>query len=125
MNAEHEAHLVESYPILYSNYAGISTGDGWFVIVDTLSAELEWLNRSGAVRITYAGSKEKFGTLRYIVVADVLADDFPISMVWALTDSAETLSASTCEECGEYGSARPGGWVRTLCRRCHEELLSE
>lgn len=52
--------------------------------------------------------KEKFGVLRvYLDHAD--------ERIVALTDTAETLSKTTCEECGAPGQLRSGGWLKTLC----------
>ena len=38
-----------------------------------------------------------------------------------LIEEAETKSSTICEECGQPGEYRPGGWVRTLCDTCHSE----
>lgn len=52
--------------------------------------------------------KEKFGTLRvYLDHAD--------DRIMALMDMAERLSEVTCEQCGEPGELRTGGWLKTLC----------
>ena len=51
--------------------------------------------------------KEKFGTLRFYFTGSREFD--------ALVEMAEELSATTCEECGAFGSLREGGWIRTLC----------
>ena len=37
---------------------------------------------------------------------------------------AESMSAVTCETCGNLGQQRGGGWIRTLCDH-HEELYQE
>ncbi len=121
MKEELEAELAKNYPNLYRRHAYIGTGDGWYSIVDDLSAQLEWLTLSGSVSITYTGSKEKFGTLRYDATANVLDEDFPSSIVWALIENAESRSACICEGCGKYGELRLGGWVKTLCERCYEK----
>jgi uncharacterized Zn finger protein (UPF0148 family) len=33
---------------------------------------------------------------------------------------AVSMSAITCEECGNPGRSRDGGWIRTLCDNCQE-----
>jgi hypothetical protein len=52
--------------------------------------------------------KEKFGGLRFYYNG---GDDY----IRGLASMAESMSTSTCEECGAPGSTRSGGWVRTLC----------
>lgn len=52
--------------------------------------------------------KEKFGTLRvYLDITDSNIDE----IVWF----AETMSETTCEECGNIGELRRGSWLKTLC----------
>lgn len=52
--------------------------------------------------------KEKFGTLRFYMSS---SND----KIEKLIDEAERKSAITCEECGEPGVLRGGGWLKTLC----------
>ena len=52
--------------------------------------------------------KEKFGTLRFYYHG---GDDVIDGMV----GMAESMSAVTCEECGNPGTVTKGGWIRTLC----------
>ena len=54
--------------------------------------------------------KEKFGGLRFY---QICGDEFVMGAV-AL---AERMSYTICEECGEPGKLRSGGWMRTLCDR--------
>lgn len=58
--------------------------------------------------------KEKFGTLRFYYTG---GDDEISGMV----RMAESMSAVTCEECGNPGRQRGGGWVTTLCDKHAEE----
>ena len=43
-----------------------------------------------------------------------------------LNDFIEEFSFSVCERCGESTTAKPreGGWIKTLCNKCHEERES-
>ena len=52
--------------------------------------------------------KEKFGGLRFYYNG---GDDVVDGMV----RMAESWAAHTCEVCGNIGSARGEGWIRTLC----------
>ena len=63
--------------------------------------------------------KEKFGTLRFYYTG---GDDY----VWGLEAMAESMSARTCEDCGNSGKLRSGGWVRTLCdTHAHEKEMRD
>ena len=58
--------------------------------------------------------KEKFATLNvYLKGWDERTQD--------LVNFAESMSATTCEECGNVGSLRKGGWIKTLCDEHHEQ----
>lgn len=52
--------------------------------------------------------KEKFGTLRFYYNG---GDEY----IRGLESMAEAMSAVMCEECGNPGKLRRGGWIRTLC----------
>jgi hypothetical protein len=58
--------------------------------------------------VTAVQVKEKFGTLRFYYDG---GDDY----IRGLVSMAESMSAVTCEECGNLGKSRRGGWIRTLC----------
>lgn len=56
--------------------------------------------------------KEKFGGLRnYDGVGEAGFDP----RIDALVAAAEQVAARTCEYCGAPGTARGGGWIKTLC----------
>lgn len=65
-----------------------------------VTAKLDW--------IRVAQIKEKFGGLRFYYDG---GDDEISGMV----RMAESWASHTCEECGNKGVTRGGGWVRTLC----------
>lgn len=129
MNPELDKKLVETYPKLYRQRNlpmnqtcmnwGFECGDGWFDIINRLSAELEWLNNIGVVTVEAVQVKEKFGTLRFyesIREGKNWTDDFPIEIIEDLIDEACAKSAYTCEVCGsKHAHLRSGGWLRTLC----------
>ena len=88
--------------------------------VDPFSKEEPPKNYRACFCDTYIGSypraaqvKEKFGGLRFYMTMGT-------DEVYGLIDKAEALSRKTCEECGEPGEERSGGWIHTLCNNCHE-----
>lgn len=104
--------LYAAYPILYQNKRGFDCGDGWFALLNELSAKLEAINNSSdnpnAIAIQV---KEKFGGLRFYVESGT--DD-----VYALIDKAESASRRTCDTCGNEGILRQRSWWRVLCDIC-------
>jgi hypothetical protein len=64
-------------------------------------------------QVTLDQVKEKFGTLRFYYTG---GDDIIDGMV----RMAESMTGVTCEECGNVGERRGGGWVHTYCTPCEE-----
>jgi hypothetical protein len=128
---------------------GFDCGDGWFNIIDMLCANIqnridnavdlrtwaikwnenvndpnfEWVafvkreERSVPElvdQVVAVQIKEKFGTLRFYYNG---GDDVIDGMV----RMAESMSAVTCEECGNPGTRTAGGWIRTLCETHKKE----
>ena len=58
--------------------------------------------------------KEKFGTLRFYYNG---GDDY----IDGLVSMAESMSAVTCEVCGNPGTSTTDGWIRTLCEEHKKE----
>lgn len=111
MNEINTEYLVEKYPKLYAMRHYFECGDGWFELIDRLSAKLEKLIEKMPVeeRTCYATQvKEKYGTLRFYMSCetDEMSDAIEV---------AERESAVTCELCGCEGMLQPGAWIRTLC----------
>ena len=121
MNAKNTAYLFGRYPVLYQGRKfpitqslipfGIETGDGWFKLVDQLSADITALDKKNGSETIAVQVKEKFGGLRYYVESGSDA-------VYDLIDAAEEESLKTCEMCGEPGELRGVGWVSTMCDKC-------
>lgn len=135
MSPELEKKLLEKYPELYDyksedgkssdiSVYGFSHGDGWFNIIDCLSATIADIMKSHrsrnhltqqefeeTVQVRVAQVKEKFGTLRFYV------DNSNREVSGAIV-LAELMSGRTCEYCGSPGTPRRGGWVKTLCDAC-------
>ena len=59
--------------------------------------------------------KEKYGTLRFYY-------DGGDRYIDGLVAMAESMSAITCEVCGNFGKTLGGGWIKTLCEIHAKEL---
>ena len=127
MRAKLDKKLCEKYPKLYAQ-RGLSMqetcmcwgfpGDGWYDIIDRLSAKIEPL---GAVAVQV---KEKFGTLRFYIQG---VDPNKYDEVHKYIEEAEKESAKTCEWCGDTKSASMCGgfWLKTLCNSCEDKRKRE
>lgn len=131
MNPQFESVLFQEYPQVYE-YAdgdymghgdggpapiavdGIACEDGWFRLVNELSASIERYNERVKETAHIVAVKEKFGGLR--VNTDILPD-----RIEATVKFAEKVSQRVCERCGEMESAQPHtkqGCRKTLCEPC-------
>jgi hypothetical protein len=91
---------------------GFLHADGWFAILWRLCEDLEplvaELEQASGSPFEVLQVKEKFGGMR-VYVND--AND-------AIRQRIETAiqeSFHTCEVCGQPGTLREGGWIKTLC----------
>ena len=64
-------------------------------------------------QVTLDQVKEKFGTLRFYYTG---GDEY----IAGLVSMAESMTALTCESCGNPGKQGGKGWVRTECQSCAE-----
>ena len=129
MKPVYEEFLIKSYPSIYQSLQRrlpggerFECGDGWYGIVEELSAELEAIaTAGGANRLNVVQVKEKLAALR--VYFDRPASEAAI----ALVDAAVERSRFTCELCGAPGELRQyrEGWLRTLCERCVSQARIE
>jgi hypothetical protein len=85
-------------------YFGV--GKGWFQLLMDLSIKLEAMEGIADIRVVQV--KEKYGGLRFYLSSGT-------DEMFAAINKAEDLSYETCEECGEPGKIREGGWVSVLC----------
>lgn len=93
---------------------GFECEDGWFDLIWRLCEDLTKMELPEGFEVTQV--KEKFGTLRFYINSGT--DDIDNRI-----DEAEDESGRTCEWCGEPGERRGGGWIRTLCDKCHAKDL--
>ena len=121
MITEKQKALIDKYPKLFRQVGlpptvscmawGIECGEGWYPIIDKLSAKLIEVYGD---KIEYAQIKEKFGTMR--VYIDFLAEDINRMEVFDLISEYEAMSGIICERCGNPASIRNiRGWLSTLC----------
>ncbi|HDY90029.1 MAG TPA: hypothetical protein ENH82_18150 [bacterium] len=92
---------------------GITTGDGWFYLIDNLCACITNYCKNNNKEIPQAAQvKEKYGTLRfYLDNEDTLID----GMIWL----ADYLSGTICEVCGSTENVtQTKGWIQTICKPC-------
>ena len=128
MSAAHVLALLERYPVLYreawvkptnrtSRFAqdGFDIGDGWFSIVDRLSAKL-----SADPNLHVWQFKEKMGRLTvYFCDSDVPSDPRLDEATDAALDEAADESMRTCEVCGQPGIRdKRRHWVSVRCKPC-------
>lgn len=116
-----EKRMHESFPKMFSNpYGGFAIGSGWWPIIESLCRQIqshidfkneqkEKYNRGkGCEQVVVAQIKEKFGGLRFYY-------DGGNDTIDGMVRMAESWAAHSCEECGNPGTSRNGGWIRTLC----------
>lgn len=85
----------------------IEVSEGWHPIIIELDKQIAAIHPDYKIHQV----KEKFGGLRYYTnVVD--------AEVGKLIAEAEKKSFKTCEQCGEPGELRKGGWLITLCDEC-------
>ena len=123
MKVELEIALFEKYPEIFKQYDysimescmpwGISCGDGWYGIIDTLCKLIqEYVGDHKGYHTEAVQVKEKYGGLRFYING---VDEY----IDGLITFAERLSYMTCEQCGSTdGVTQTKGWVYTLCRQC-------
>ncbi len=116
--APEAAELVSNFgPI---DERGIDCGDGWFELVNRLSAacekEIDAMAAAGVAMEYWPRAvqiKEKFGTLRFRVhgkLSEALRAE--------ILKAEEVDSAHICEQCGAPGHLRSDPWQRTWCDAC-------
>lgn len=120
-HGEFAKRMEEKYPRMFTRpYGGMSIGPGWFKIIESLLSNIrrhtDW--KKDCIPVTIIQIKEKFGGLRFYYSG---GDD----TVRGLVKMAESWASTACEECGEPGTLRSGGWVRTLCDKHEAEYQAK
>ncbi|TFB11469.1 hypothetical protein E3V55_03635 [Candidatus Marinimicrobia bacterium MT.SAG.3] len=113
MKQEMEDALKKKYPKLLPEEILITTGDGWYWLIDKLCFLLQFNtdhNDRSQLQVTYI--KQKIGGLRFFATK-------PNHSQRAQIDFAEFLSFSICEDCGTTQDINfNNDLVRTLCGKC-------
>lgn len=131
MKDELDKLLCEKYPKIFKDRHGnmketlmcwgFECGDGWYQILNSLCGNIQsyidWNNKSAVAgykdfqpveQVVAVQVKEKFGGLRFYYDGGDRHIDGMVRM-------AESWADNTCEVCGNPGTSRGGGWIKTLC----------
>ena len=113
--------MEEKFPKMFSGpYGGFAIGAGWWDIIESLcnciQGHIDWKNEQkekynrgeGCEQVVVLQIKEKFGGLRFYYQG---GND----TIHGMVRMAEEWADQSCEVCGNKGTRRPGGWIRTLC----------
>lgn len=97
-------------------FRGIECGDGWFALIDTLCAEIQFYSDHNPIpQVVATQVKEKFGTLRFYTLGS--GDERTRGMV----SMAVAMSAHICEVCGLPGGRRGENGSQIRCDVHHVE----
>lgn len=141
MRQELDKLLCEKYPAMMVNRNGAVTetcmcwgfecGDGWYNILNLLMSNIQnhidhnnknfekgYKQYKQVPQVTLDQVKEKFGTLRFYYTG---GDEY----IRGLVSMAESMSAVTCETCGNPGEQTRGGWIKTTCKPCEAKRETE
>ena len=111
---------------------GISTGDGWFKLLDNLCSRLQFdTDKNNYPQVEAIQVKEKYGTLRFYYTSIPSKESLEknkkrpgsLECMFGVQEGVisvfEQLSAQTCEKCGKMdGVTQTDGWIVTLCPEC-------
>lgn len=126
MDAQLENELYDKYPKIFRQKDlscqetcmcwGISTGDGWYDIIDRLCRDIQqYIDEEELRQVEAVQVKEKFGGLRFYT-------NYEDDHISELIEKAENESYRTCEWCGATENVgRTSGYILTLCKNCAEQ----
>lgn len=128
---EFSKQMETTFPKMFSQpYGGFCVGEGWWQIIESLCSSIQghidWNNdtrnrllESNPYKHTIPEEipqvvvhqiKEKFGGLRFYYEGGDNA-------IHGMVRMAESWASNTCEVCGDKGTSRSGGWIKTLCEK--------
>jgi len=127
MKPELEEKMMRKYPKIFRQKDlspqetcmcwGISTGDGWYNLIDNLCGKIQrHVDGNNIDQVEAMQVKEKFGGLRFYI-------DHGTEEIYNMIYEAENESYETCEYCGSQDNVHQtkGGWIVTLCDECEEK----
>lgn len=132
MNLDLQKQLFDKHPLFFRkpadesdagplDYWGIETGNGWFGLIDKVSASFEKVIADLVLKgvpiqdCPRAGQiKQKLGAIR---IYTGTAEDITPSIQEAMIEARRSAS-QTCETCGKPGSKRDGAWIHVACDQC-------
>jgi hypothetical protein len=112
--------FLDDYPNLFREFprSGFDVGEGWYPLLHelchTLEPHIESLPEEIRSQLYVVQIKEKFGGLRFYMQSETPYMRGAIAV-------AERMSYLLCEHCGNKGTRRSGGWIRTECDDCYRE----
>jgi hypothetical protein len=118
------APLKSKYPRVFSKLAYIECEEGWFPLIEDLSANIElYISQHIPLelqdQIHYEQIKQKFGGLR------VHMNNF-IDRIQGSIMMAESISFRMCEKCGEKATRyNIRNWITTLCPLHYQQALEK
>ena len=115
---------------------GDSVGPGWWPILIQAFTKVDTLMQAHpGFKFNTVQIKEKFGGLRFYfnithvndtvdedgerVPANIKASESIYNQAREFIREAEDRASATCEDCGEPGTLRTGGWLRNQCDAHH------
>ena len=133
MKTELENKLFKKYPEIFAQRTlpmtetcmcwGIETNNGWYKLIETLCASLQWdTDHNDYPQVVATQVKEKYGGLRFYYTWKETDKEYPKEK-YAYQEGkislAEHLSENICEECGSMDNVtQTTGWIVTLCNKC-------
>lgn len=114
---------------------GISTGDGWFNLIDSICSSLKNIeNNNKGIKIIAEQVKQKFGTLRFYYRIDgsperAIEGVNQINRIHGQVDGimmlAHFMSEKICEDCGNPATMQTRGYISNICDDCSNKRIVE
>jgi len=145
MDTKLQSKLYKKYPSIFKDRKksiqescmpwGISTGNGWYNLLDSLCAFILNLERNNkGIKIIADQVKEKFGTLRFYY--HIEGDLKPLKQLKETIEDRQKrmervteyldgaidlsfyLSSRVCEDCGAPAKIQTKGYISNICENC-------
>lgn len=128
-----ELHGDPSKTCMSDMHGGIACGNGWYDLLDGLFNWCQWqADKNYYPQIVAEQIKEKFGTLRFYYRLEENSEieelkrnssrpeyaERSSDYIRGAVSFAESMSAKTCERCGQPGKVRGARWRTCVCDEC-------